>query len=117
MPNTTTVDLGAHALEITDDGNILIASHPQSGEIPIREVVQLSDEETYRLYAALHTRYQQREALEKARAEWRIYCNLSTPQLPWIDRMCCTGCGREHIVAQLSDSGRCDTCRRLAVTR
>jgi len=57
MPTNTTIDLGAHALEISESGEILIASHPQSGEIPIREVVQLSEDEALKLLSVLRARY------------------------------------------------------------
>jgi hypothetical protein len=57
MPNTSiTMNLGDHAIELKD-GGVLIASHCGSTEIPKREVVQLSAEETYHLYSALHTWY------------------------------------------------------------
>jgi hypothetical protein len=57
IPESTLVDLGDHAVEITAERGILIASHPGSIEVPIREVVQLSAEETYKLLAALTALY------------------------------------------------------------
>ena len=57
MPNTSTlIDLGAHAVEISAHG-LLIASHPRSGEIPIREVVQLDESEALKLLSVLRARY------------------------------------------------------------
>lgn len=115
MPSTsTTVDLGAHALEISANGEILIASHPQSGDIPIREVVQLESNEAYKLYCTLHAHFQARAELLHYREVWRQYCVLDAVQHPWTDRMHCTGCGAEQLVAHLNDSGRCAVCLRAA---
>lgn len=114
MPNATIVDLGAHALEISDNGDILIASHPQSGEIPIREVVQMDSNEVYKLYCTLHTHFQARAEILHYREVWRQYCVLDAVQHPWVDRMHCTECGTEQLVAHLNDSGRCAVCLRSA---
>ena len=74
MPNTTStlIDLGAHAVEISDAG-ILIASHPESAEIPIREVVELSQDEALKLYSVLRARYPLEPGLDDDHAESSIY--------------------------------------------
>jgi hypothetical protein len=56
MTPTITMNLGNHAIELSQDG-LLIESHVGSYEIPKREVVQLSAEEAYLLYTALHAMY------------------------------------------------------------
>lgn len=53
MPETPTYDLGQHTVEFLPDGSVLLASHIESAEIPIRETVQLRQEEAVRLYWAL----------------------------------------------------------------
>lgn len=115
-PLPITIDLGDHALDLRQH-LITIASHCTSEDDPISECVQLSEDEAYRLYTVLHARFQAREALLKYREEWRHYCALDTPQRPFVDTMHCTGCGDEHLVAHLSDSGCCAPCCRQDVQR
>ncbi len=113
MPNPSTlIDLGNHALELRDE-TVLIVGHTGPSD-PIAELVSLDENEAYKLYGALHARFQAREALGKYRLAWRQYCALDAVQHPWVDHMHCTGCGTEQLVAHLNDSGRCAVCLRAA---
>jgi hypothetical protein len=125
MPNISMiVNLGPHSIEVNDDNSVLIASHPSMSN-PITECVQLSADEAYKLYVTLAGVYANEpqqapksEQLTNARVAWRAYCVLSGHlQRPWVDRMACTGCGTEHLVARLGDDGRCETCYRQAASK
>jgi hypothetical protein len=109
MGTSILINLGDHGAELSANG-LLIASHP-TNKAAI-ETVQLSEEEAYWLYTALHARFQAREALLSYKAAWRAYCVLDAVQHPWTDRMHCIGCGTEQLVAHLNDSGLCATCCR-----
>ena len=110
-----TFDLGNHVLEVTEHYT-LIASYPNADD-PISEVVQLTDEEAYKLLVALQARFQQGVPLgigeqrqnQEAWEDYHAPHNLAL-QCPDQDRMNCTMCGEEHTVRYLSEAGRCLRC-------
>ena len=65
-------NLGAHTLEVLDEGSILIVAHNVSDEHP-QEVSQLDQEETYKLLVVL-------QALFKERCQVDEFPNSSTWQ-------------------------------------
>jgi hypothetical protein len=52
------------------------------------------------------------EAQRVNRQAWKEYCSLEnlSNQRIGIDKMRCTGCGEEFVVAHLSDGGLCNGC-------
>ena len=57
---STLYDLGQHALEVTEEGDILIAEHA-ARETPLKETVQLDQDETYHLFLVLQAWFTKNE--------------------------------------------------------
>ena len=54
---STLYDLGQHTLEVSSKGSILIIEHATM-DTPLKEIVQLDQEETYRLFVVLQAVFQ-----------------------------------------------------------